>query len=181
MMRSEPYSDSHRASTRGRGDRIAGKPTTLRALLRWAQTEYAKEPPPRLHGRDTAENGAPDHSGQAKTWLGLDYPKSERDPAWTAPDDTRKTACRLDGDGSYQFPLRCAVERVPGDERRRLLRAVLPNVFFPSEAAKAAGIPDWCADDVLFRALSILWDQYRDAPLPQRSRKSDAQMDAEAA
>jgi hypothetical protein len=171
-MRTPPHAASHTESLR-KGDRIATKPRTLRALLHWGQSAYALEPPPRLHDRDIADDGAPDHTPEAKRYFGL----AKRGEA---PDDWRAIACRTDVDGFYETPLRCALERVPGDERRALLRAVLPDVFTPRAAATSTGIPEWCAEDVLFRALSLLWDRYSDRPLPRRG-KSDAQLDAEAA
>jgi hypothetical protein len=172
-LRPAQYQAENEASAAARGDRIANRPKTLRALLRWAQHEYSLEPPSRLHDRDVADDGAPDHTGEAKSFLGF----TQR----TEPNDWRAVACRTDDDGFYVTPLRCAVERVPGVERRALLRAVLPNVFFPADACEVAGIPSWCADDVLFRALVLLWDGYRDRPLPRRTNKSDSQLDAEAA
>lgn len=149
------------------------RPATLRRLLRWAQSSYALEAPPRLHDRDIADDGAPDHTPEAKRYIGLSQDRE--------PNDWKMVASRLDADGFYVTPLRAAIERVPGAERRALLRAVLPNVFYPKDACDAAGIPSWCADDVLYRALSLLRERYADRPLPQRSRKSDAQLDAEAA
>jgi hypothetical protein len=133
------------------------------------------EPPPRLHDRDIADDGAPDHTPEAKRYLGFATSGEQ-------PDDWRSIACRVDEDGFHRTPLRCALERVPGRERRELLRAVLPNVFFPRDACLAADIPEWCAEDVLFRALSLLWDRYTDRPLPRRTTgKSESQLDAEAA
>lgn len=174
--RTPPFEEQNRKSARVKGDRVNRRPLTLRGLLRWAQVEYSMEPPPRLHDRDIADDGAPDFTGEAKSYFGFSRSRGKE----TEPDDWKEIACRLDDEGSYQTPLRCALERVPGSERRKLLRAVLPNVLFPSDAARASDIPDWCADDVLFRALTLLWDQYRDRPLPRR-HKSDAQLDAEAA
>lgn len=172
-MKPEPHADTHRESVRRKGDRTATRPVTLRALLRWAQREYSMEPPPRLHDRDIADDGAPDHTPEAKRWFGFSQDRE--------PNDWKAVASRLDEDGYYRTPLRAALERVPGTERRELLRAVLPNVFFPSDACAAAGIPSWCADDVLFRALDLLWRQFADRPIPTRGGKSDAQLDAEAA
>lgn len=167
-VRREQYEAEHVASSGRRP-----KPDSLRGLLRWAQREYALEHPPRLHDRDIADDGAPDHTPEAKRWVGLTQDRE--------PNDWKAVARRLDEDGYFRTPLRAALEAVPGDERRSLLRAVLPNVFFPTEAAEAAGIPRWCAEDVLFRALSLLWDRFEPYPMPQPSRKSDAQLDAEAA
>ena len=167
-VRREQYEAEHEASSQR-----PKKPTTLRGLLHWAQAEYALEHPPRLHDRDIADDGAPDHTPEAKRWTGLSQDRE--------PNDWKAVARRLDDDGYFVTPLRAAIESVPGEPRRRLLRAVLPNVFYPSEACEAAGIPGWCADDVLHRALSLLWDRYEPYPMPQRSKKSQAQLDAEAA
>ena len=130
--RRSQYEPEHSRSTRRKGDRINNRPTSLRELLRWAQSQYALEPPPRLHDRDVADDGAPDHTGEAKSYIGLSQDKE--------PNDWRAVACRTDADGYHITPLRCAIERVPGEERRTLLRALLPNVFFPRDAAEAAGI-----------------------------------------
>lgn len=154
-------------------DRVTNRPRSLLGLLRWAQSQYALEAPPRLHDRDIADDGAPDHTPEAKRYIGFTARDGEA-------DDWKRAACRRDADGFYQTPLRCALEKVPGAERRLLLRAVLPNVLYPSDAAQAVGVPSWCADEVLFRALDMLWNQYLDRPIPQRTRKSDAQLDAEA-
>ena len=63
-----------------------------------------------------------------------------------------------------------------------MLKAVLPNLFHPFDAAATTGIPEWCIDDVMYRALALLWDRYADRPLPRRTEgKSEAQLDAEAA
>ena len=175
MTRPSPHEYENRLSARAKGDRIANKPKTLKALLRWGQLSYSLEPPPRLHDRDIADDGAPDHTPEAKRWLGMATSGEQ-------PDDWRAIACRVDEDGFYRTPLRCSLERVPGVERRALLRAVLPNVLFPEDAAVVAGIPAWCYEDVLHRALSLLYDRYTDRPLPRRTEgKSDSQLDAEAA
>ena len=156
-------------------DRVNHRPTSLKGYLRWAQDAYAMEPPPRLHDRDIADDGAPDHTPEAKRYLGLSGHSDN-------PDDWTKIACKTDPDGFYATPLRCAIERVPGKERRAMLKAVLPNLFHPFDAAATTGIPEWCIDDVMYRALALLWDRYADRPLPRRTEgKSEAQLDAEAA
>lgn len=157
-----------------RRDRVTNKPRTLRALLRWAQQQYGLEEVPRIHNRDIADDGAPDHTHEFKAYIGMTGHDEK-------PDDWRRIASRLDADGFYRYPLRRAIEAVPGERRRSLLRALLTNVLYPKDVCEAEGIPAWCADDVVYRALSLLWDNYSDRPIPGPSRKSDAQLDAEHA
>jgi len=148
------------------------RPTSLAGLLAWAQRHYVLESPPRLHDRDIADDGAPDHTGEAKGYIGL----SQRDE----PNNWRRVACRMDEDGFYLTPMRCALDRVQGHERRQLLRGLLTNAFAPLEVTRVEGIPDWCASLVMRDSLDRLWSQFSKKPIPQVSRKSDAQLDAEA-
>lgn len=161
----------------------------LRHLLRWAQRAYAEEPPPRLHDRDIADDGAPDHTPEAERYFGMDAPRLDNDPRWTQPDDPRRTACRVDREsGHYLTPLRCAIEQEPEVRRRAILRAVLPDLFNPGEAISAAGEwwggDDLAAGDVLFVTLLRLRQRYTTKPIPKRVGwvdKSESQQKAEEA
>ena len=173
VTRREQYEAEHAASAHRRGDRIAAKPPTLARLHRWLTDGYALEAPARLHDRDIADDGAPDHTGEAKAYIGF----TQR----TEPNDWRAVACRTDEDGSYLTPMRCAIARVGDPKRRELLGGLACNILTPLDVTRSMDIPDWCAADVMYRALELAWAVYRDRPLPQRSRKSDAHLDAEAA
>lgn len=183
QFRTLPHEDEHRRSVAKKGDRIVGKPRRLSQLHRWLTDGYALEAPARLHDRDVADDGAPDHTGEAKNYLGLNYPVGQRadDEKGTEPTDWRRVACRTDRDGSYVTPMRCAIARIGDPDRRALLGGLACNIFTPLDVTRSMGIPDWCAGDVMYRALDLLWSVYADQPMPQRSGKSDAQLDAEAA
>ncbi len=172
MTPREQYESEHRRSARAKGDRIATKPPTLARLHRWLTEGYALEAPVRLHDRDVADDGAPDHTGEAKGYLGF--------AQQAEPNDWRAVACRTDEDGSYLTPVRCAISRVGDPDRRRFLGALACNIYTPLDVTRTFGIPDWCASDVMYRALELAWSMYAEAPIPRRG-KSDAQLDAEAA
>lgn len=172
-IRRATYDSEHERSTRARGDRIAHKPTSLSGLLRWCQQGYTLEAPARLHDRDTADDGTPDHTGEAKGWLGMND-KHE-------PTDWRAVARRLDEDGFYLTPMRAAISHINDPNLRQLAGGLACNLFTPLDVTRAQDVPDWCAGIVMERVLGILWSCYSDRPIPQASRKSDAQLDAEAA
>lgn len=174
-LRPERHEEEHARSARIKGDRIGHRPATLAGLLRWLQAGYALEAPNRLHDRDIADDGAPDHTGEAKAYIGLSQQRE--------PNDWPAVARRLDPDGFYQTPMRAAISRVGDPDRRRLLGGLACNMFTPLDVTRAEGIPDWCAGDVMYRALSLLWSVYTDRPIPQRSwvDKSDSQRAAEEA
>lgn len=137
---------------------------TLRGLLAWAHRQYVLETPNLEHSASLVdEGGAPEMKPAASSYLGL----AGRDDR---PDDWRRNACRLDADGRYRTPLRCAVESIHPPERRLLLRDLVPEVLFPSDIARAHGIPDWAAGDVLYRSLVILRQRYRERPLVDRGK-----------
>lgn len=171
-IRHAQYEVENEASARVKGDRIASKPATMRGLLIWCQRGYELEAPARLHDRDVADDGAPDHTGEAKGYLGM----NDRHQ----PTDWASVARRLDADGFYITPMRAAISRVGDPERRRLLGGLACNLFTPLDVTRAQDIPDWCAGDVMYRALELLWACYADRPIPRRGR-SEAQLDAEAA
>lgn len=181
-IRRAPHVAEHAASARLR-DRIASRPLTLAALHRWLTDGYALEAPARLHDRDVADDGAPDHTGEAKGYLGMTDP-----PSWvtqTQATDWRRVACRTDDEGYYVTPMRCAIARVGDPDRRQLLGGLACNLLTPLDVTRAQDIPDWCAGDVMYRALSMLWDVYTDRPIPRRGptwvEKSDSQRAAEEA
>lgn len=172
MNRREQYDDEHRRSARAKGDRIHNGPTSLAGLLRWCQGGYTLEAPNRLHDRDIADDGAPDHTGEAKGYIGFAQK--------TEPNDWRAVACRVDEDGFYLTPMRAAISRIHDRDVRILLGGLAVNLFTPLDVTRAQSIPDWCASVVMRDALEQLWRAYADRPIPRRS-KSEAQLDAEAA
>jgi hypothetical protein len=175
MNRSEPYSDSHRASTRAKGDRVNNRPHGLRALLRWAGREWALEVPARLHDRDIADDGAPDHTPEAKRFLGMTS---------DGPDDHKHTACRLDTDGYRVTPLHCVVAGFP-DKQRRYLRDLLTDLYTPEAIADIHGIDRAFHECVARDLLTQCWDRYSASPMPTRriawTEKSASQQAAEDA
>lgn len=176
MNRHEPHEAEHRHSARVRNDRVNHRPRKLADYLRWLTTTYALEAPARLHDRDVADDGAPDHTGEAKSWLGMTQQRE--------PNDWRAVACRRDVDGYLSTPMRCAIERMPA-ARRTLLRDLACNVLTPLDVTRAHGIPDDFAGDVMYRSLTMLWEQYGEIPTPRREPswvdKSDSQRAAEQA
>lgn len=167
-----PYRAEHTASKQGWDRRQ--RPATLRALLRWAHAAYAAETPNLDHsGSHIDDDGAPTMAAAARRYLGM-LTKEDR------ADDWLKIASRTDKDGFYVTPLRRAIETLP-HERRLLLRDLVPELFFPSEIAVLHGIPAWCANDVLYRSLVMLWDKFIDRPLPQPGwlERSESQRAAE--
>ena len=173
--RHSPHETEHRESSAIKGDRIRNRPVRLAGYLAWLTTEYALEAPQRLHDRDVADDGAPDQTGEMKSYIGFSRPGPD-----DAPDDWRRVACRLDGDGSYATPMRCAIEQLP-PARRRFVRDLATNVLMPTAVLEYHGIPDWAGGDVMHRSLTMLWDKYAARPLARRSGRSEAQLDAEAA
>lgn len=175
MIRPEPYSREHAASHRPRDYRV--RPGSLRALLRWAHSQYELETPNLDHShRHLDDDGAPSMSGAVRAYLALSGRLDDR------PDDWLRIASRTDDDGFYLTPLRRAIETLP-KERAALLRDVVPEVLMPTDVMVLHGIPSWAASDVLYRSLVMLWDRYLDRPLPPTSylSKSDAQRAAEDA
>ena len=172
-LRSSEYQTAHDFSARKGRDRIRGKPHTLKALLSWAQREYAIEAPARTHsGARIEEDGDPAMTGEAKGHLGFHD--------WHEPNDWRAVACRRDDDGRYVTPMRCAIEAVSSDKRRDFLRDMLTAVFFAKDVTRLHDIPDWASGDVTYASLSLLWDAWRDSPLPRASwiEVSDSQRSA---
>jgi hypothetical protein len=158
-------------------DRVTHRPKSLKSYLRWAQTEYQREPPVRLHGRAIEDDGDPAMTGETKGYLGF-HDKRE-------PNDWRAIACSLDADGFHKTPMRCAIESIRDPNRRRLVRGIVTRTFYVGDVARSMGIPDWCAADVVLRSLEMLWDQYSDRPIPRPSvgwvDKSESQQKAEDA
>lgn len=179
MIRPEPYSREHAASHRPRDYRV--RPGSLRALLRWAHSQYELETPNLDHSHHHLDDdGAPSMSGAVRAYLALNPPKDGKDDEY--PDNWLAIASAKDEDGFYRTPLRRAIETLP-KERRLLLRDVVPEVLMPSDVLALHGIPAWAASDVLYRSLVMLWDRYLDRPLPSTGylSKSDAQRAAEDA
>lgn len=177
-VRTSPYEGPHRDSLARRGDRVRYRPAKLADYLHWLQDGYAAEAPARLHDRDTADDGTPDMTGQAKRFLGFTQ-KGEGANDW---DELAKD--RDKQSGYYLTPMRAAIERLPV-ERRQFVKDLATNLFTPGAVATIHGIPEWCAGDVMYRCLTMLWDVYSDAPIPRRTpnhlEKSESQRAAEAA
>ena len=170
--RREQYEDEHRRSAARKGDRIAAKPPTLAQLHRWLVEGYKLEAPGRLHDRDIADDGAPDHTSEAKSYIGF----AQR----TEPNDWKAVACRTDDDGYFLTPMRAAISRVGDPDRRAFLGALACNLLTPLDVTRAFAIPDWVAVDVMGRSLDMIWSLYSERVIP-RQGKSSAQLDAEAA
>lgn len=167
------YQAEHAASRQGSDRRQ--RPATLRALLRWAHSQYVAETPNLDHsGSHIDDDGAPTMAIAARRYLGM---MTSDDRA----DDWLRIASRTDKDGFYLTPLRRAIETLPRD-RRLLLRDIVPELLFPSEVALLHGIPAWCSSDVLYQSLVLLWGRFIDRPLPQPGwlERSEAQRSAEA-
>ena len=181
-----PHDVEYRLSRASR-DRVRGKPTTLRALLAWGKREYLLEPPDRLHNHSLAEDGDPTMNAEAAGYLG--FHQGEVGGAWLGqnaqPNDWTRIACRTDRDGLFVTPMRCAIARsAPG--RRPFLRDLLSHVLHFRDVTRQHGVADDYAGDVVFHALSRLWDTYTVGPIPDNRRtgyldKSDAQRAAEDA
>ena len=159
---------------------------TLQRLLTWANRAYVEETPELQYSRsETEDDGDPDMRGPVKAHLGLNFrERLSKDAAKrqdTEADDWRRLACRTDHEsGKYLTPLRCAIERVPGKEMRTFLRDLVPELYRPSDIAAIHGIPDWAAPIVMHRALTVLRQNFREAPETQWiSGRSDAQRAAE--
>lgn len=189
-LRPERHEEEHARSARIKGDRIGHRPATLAGLLRWLQAGYALEAPNRLHDRDIADDGAPDQTPEAARYFATDRPRGSsepwdtpRNPSWDRGDPEWTSSRRLDPDGFYATPMRRAISCVAGEERRKLLNGLACNVLTPTAVTDSMGIPSWCAGDVMYRALNLLWSVYTDRPIPQRSwvDKSDSQRAAEEA
>jgi len=173
-LRSSQYQVEHDMSSRKGRDRIRGKPQTLKELLSWAQHGYALEAPAKLHsGATIEEDGDPAMTGEAKAYIGFHDRKE--------PNDWHEVACRRDQDGNYVTPMRCAIEQVPGYQRRAFLRALLVQVFHAKDVTRDFDVPDWASGDVAYQSLSILWDVWRDKPLARPSwvDRSESQQNAE--
>jgi hypothetical protein len=175
MNRSEPFADDHSHSKSVKGDRIRHQPRKLADYLAWLTHQYALEAPTRLHDRDVADDGAPDHTGEAKSWLGMAQERT--------PNDWREVACARDADGYRRTPMRCAIARISDPDRRALLGGLAVNLLTPLDVTRAHGIPDWAASDVMWRSLTTLWALYEEVPIPRRSwvDLSDSQRAAEEA
>jgi hypothetical protein len=156
-------------------------PSTLAALLSWANTQYRLETPELQHSVGlTDEGGSPEMKPAAASYLGLLVRKALSDAKDEQPDDWRRQACRVDEDGKYRTPLRCALERVPDPEMRHFLRDLVPEQFRPEDVGVVHGLPKWTIPIVMYRALSVLRQKYREQPETRWiSGRSDAQRAAE--
>lgn len=154
------------------------RPASLAALLRWAHAEHAAETPNLEHAvGQHASDGAPLMRYAARAFLGLMDPRNVDEER--RADDWLRLASRTDPDGRYRTPLRRAIATLP-PERRYLARALVSEQLMPGDVALVAGIPEWCAGDVLYRTMSMLWERYLDRPLisPGWLERSDASRNA---
>lgn len=185
MIRPEPYHREHERSQRGMDRRR--KPETVDGLLRWAHGRYVEETPAFEYALTRlAEDGDPEMVYPVRAYLALSEPSNrlsweKREQEWQRPDVWCRIAGTTDEDGMYRTPLRRAIESIDDPSRRKLLRDLVPELFLPGDIAAINGVPGWCAGDVLFRSLSMLWDRYRERPerRPGYLDRSDAQRSAE--
>lgn len=169
----EPFELEHKLSHRRQNDRVNNKP---RSLLRWLTTGYALETPPQLHVHALAEDGDPAMNGEAAAYIGFFQGGEGSGQA----NDWERVAQALDRDGRYHTPMRAAISKVRASEERSLLADLAANPLYPLDVTRLHGLPDWTAYIVVETLLERLWSVWRDAPLPTRSRISDAQADAES-
>ena len=156
-----------------------GQPGSLKALLRWAHTQYTMETPNLEHAvAEVGIDGDPLMRAAARIYLSLSGPKHEAE----TPDNWSRIAGRIDDDGFYRTPLRRALETLPR-ERRLLLRDLIPEELNQSDVARLHGIPAWCEGDVFYRSLAMLWGRYLERPMPKPSwtDRSESQQLAESA
>jgi len=146
---------------------------SLRQLLRELGAAFRAETPLLNHAsRLTDEGGGPDMRAAAKAYLALSG-KGDR------PDDWRQIACRVDENGKYLTPVRCALYQISDVNRRRLVRDALAHEFIDAgQLSRLHGIPEWAIGDVLHRSLSML-RVYEQRPYqPGWVSMSDAQRSA---
>jgi hypothetical protein len=178
-LRRGTYLEEYEASNRRQNDRMAHPP---KSLLRWLQEGYALEAPAALHTHQLEEDGDPAMHGEARAYIG--FSQGVIGGTWfvveALPNDWRKVANRTDADGYYVTPMRAAIARLASPDERKLLSELATNVLYPLDVCRANGIPDWCRHDVVDASLKRLYRAWRDAPLPERGRISEAQADAEA-
>jgi hypothetical protein len=172
------YADDYEQSNRRQNDRMSHQP---RSLLRWLQDGYALEAPAALHKHALEEDGDPAMHGEARAYIGFSQGVigGEWFVAVAMPNDWRKVANRTDADGFYVTPMRAAIARLSDPAERRLLGELATNVLYPLDVCRTNGIPDWCRHDVVDASLRRLYRTWRDAPLPERGRISEAQSMAE--
>lgn len=132
---------------------------SLHSLLTWSNRAYRDETPELQHAVSlTDEGGAPVMKPAAAAYLGLlarrRLTEDER------PDNARALASRRDQDGRYVTPLRYAIELAPDRDERSFLRALVPELYFPSEIATLYGIPKWAARYVMYACLLRLRERY---------------------
>ena len=152
----------------------------LRALLRWAHNQYQAETPSLQHAVEEFDaGGAPEMQPAPRAWVGLNAETM----------DWRRIACRLDKDGKYVTPVRCAMESMP-EYRRTVLRGIVPRLFEVVESVRIAtgdlDMPAEAAIDTAERSLRMLRHRVTAAPVPSPRKvgwvdKSEAQQKAEDA
>ena len=160
--RSMPYEGSHRHSQRKANDRVNYRPKGLRGLLRWATRQWELESPARIHDRDTADDGTPDHAGEFQGYVGL----SQK----TEPNNWQAVACRLDSDGYHITPIRCAVERIADEGERALARDICTNLYWPGDVAMLHGLSHGLRGLLMEKVLERLWDSYAARPWPKSAK-----------
>jgi hypothetical protein len=162
---------------------------TLHSLLRWAHQQWALEVPSLGHAINlTDEGGAPVMKPAVASYLGL-LAKRRLEDDNNRPDNWKALASRKDVDGRHTTPLRYALELAP-DGEREFLRALVPELYYPSEIAELYGIPKWAAGFVMYASLSRLKERY-DVLIRNQEKgtaanvgwvsKSESQRDAESA
>jgi hypothetical protein len=137
---------------------------SLRWLLGWAAQQWALETPNLDHSVALVDpGGSPDMKAAARAYLNLSF-RGE------GADDWRRVACRLDRDGFYRTPLRCALANIRNDWIRRFLHDLLPNaVLSPSYVAELHGVPRAVETWVMQGCLELLYREYVNRPRVERS------------
>lgn len=152
---------------------------TLRALLRWAAHQYQMETPNLEHSvGQTDEGGSPDMRSAAKAYLALSGSRK-------GADNWRDLSCRVDQEGKYLTPLRCALYSITNPELRVLARDAIAGYFDASQLATLHGIPEYALNPALFHALATLdanyceQRPYRPGWVSQSEANRNAVMDGE--
>lgn len=142
---------------------------SLRWLQGWAYRQWTLETPSLDHAVSRLdEGGAPQMKGAVARYLHL------------TGKDTSDPAFDVDEDGRYRTPLRAAMRRIRDPWLRLFLRDIVPEQLNPSLICARYDIPKPVESWVMHAALTMLWREYRAAPLPQRSwvDQSDSQRNA---
>lgn len=153
---------------------------TLQRLLTWAHAEYIGELPQLQHKvNEFDEGGAAEMAPAAKAYLGLQGKKCEPQGPQAKKlhadcrnssvgclielDNWARRAWRRDEDGHLRTPLHAALTKIDAPKLQRLLRDILPELYFPTEILVLHGYTErWEQNGILKEAMTILAREYRD-------------------